>query len=66
MAIATLKEPFKDFHGSLSKEDKYYVRMYRGQCVLQHKPQKCLEKQRLMREAFGRDWGTARKKPAPG
>lgn len=62
MAIAVLQEPYEELSGSLSKNDAYYVRNFRGHCVFQHKPRRCSEQQRQMRQAFGLQYGTARKR----
>ena len=56
MAIVTLREPYKSFIGSICKADKYYVRFFRGHFVIQRKPTKRSNKQKAMREEFGRRW----------
>ena len=61
--IATLIEPYATVRGSISKRDKLYTRILNGRILLQHKPRKQSPLQAQLREQFGRDFGTARKKP---
>ena len=56
MAIATLKEPYATFSGSLFARDDVYARMLNGKCILQRKPTKASQKQKAMRKAFADRW----------
>ncbi len=60
--IATLIEPYATMSGTIVTSNDTYTRMYRGKCIVQHKPRFQSALQARLREQFGRDYGTARKK----
>ena len=60
MAIAVLREPYKEFRGSAFLDDQVYARMVNGRCILQRKPRRQSEKQRQMRKAFAEKYAGKR------
>ena len=65
MAIAVLREPYKEFRGSAFFDDSVYARMLNGRCILQRKPRKQSEKQKRMREAFAEKYGKRKPTQVP-
>lgn len=48
--------------GSLSPQDRYYFRRYKGNIIVQRKPTKASIKQIYNRQNFGLRYGSSRKK----
>jgi len=66
MAKAKLMYPIEALRGKMKKNDKVYVRTAWGQCIIQRVPRILSEKRRAACEAFGRNFGTNRKKIRDG
>jgi len=66
MAKGRLVYPIEAVRGKLKLKDKVYMRMAWGQCIIQRVPRILSEKRRAACEAFGRNYGTNRKKIRDG
>ena len=62
MAKANLIYPFATLNGRMKGHDKVYMRTSWGRCIIQHTPRILSEKRRAACEAFGKKYGTNRKK----
>jgi len=61
-----LMYPLEALRGKMKKNDKVYVRTAWGQCIMQRVPRILSEKRRAACEAFGKKYGTDRKKKGDG
>jgi len=62
MAKATFIEPIATLSGAISPDDRFYVRVLNGKCILQRKPTVRSSRRKAACEAFGHTYGTMRKK----
>jgi len=62
MAKATFIEPIATISGAISPDDRFYVRVLNGKCILQRKPTVRSSRRKEACEAFGHTYGTMRKK----
>ncbi|MCQ2346514.1 MAG: hypothetical protein MJZ92_01120 [Paludibacteraceae bacterium] len=62
MATATLQFPFDELHGAIAKKDDVYIRVVNGKHIIQHKPRMKSAKRIEACKAFGKQFGTERKK----
>lgn len=65
MAIATLIDPIAELRGKLKGDDKVYVRMCGGKCIIQLRPDRRghvpTEREAENRRRFGERYGRRRK-----
>ena len=62
MAKANLIYPFEALYGKIKAHDNVYMRTSWGRCIIQRTPRILSEKRRAVCEAFGKKYGTNRKK----
>jgi len=64
MAKARLLYPIEALKGMMKQNDKVYMRTAWGQCIIQRVPRIMSEKRRATCEAFGKKYGTSRRRIA--